>query len=157
VKSEIHLFILWENARKKCENEILNDIESNFEVLQIIEIEWNRKDFSDNISQFYGIKLPPRCNKVKEVGDGKFLLVIIRDNHPMYVVRRTNSGDSIVNVNVFDSKEMYRRWVGGHNIHSSNTVEEAEHDLGLLLGKTIKELEDIYKLQETIKEYKERI
>ena len=143
MKSEIHLFILWQKARK-LEQKILEDISCNFLILQMIEIDW-RDDFSTKISKFYGENLPPYSDKEKHVGSGKFLLVIVLDKNPLYQIRRTSKGAKRVNVNMFDSKEMYRKWTGGgHRIHASNDIIEAEHDLKILIGKSISELRKIY-------------
>ena len=109
-------------------------LERNFQVLGTTEIIWDKESFADNLSAFYGEKLPKGCHKEKEVGKGPFLLVYILDKNPLYKIRRVNSGDNMVNVNVFDAKEMFRCWLGSHNIHSSNCTKEVEHDLMLLLG-----------------------
>ena len=46
-------------------------------------------------------------------------------------------------INTFDAKQTYRTWTGGGNhIHASNTPEESEHDLVLLLGKNLKDVRD---------------
>lgn len=156
LNGEMHLFIIWNKARN-LEKKILDDLKDNFTILQVQEIKWAKKDFSHNLSQFYGKKLPLGCNKEKEVGRGKFLLVLIADEEPFYVIRRTNSGDCIVNVNVFDSKEMYRNWVGGHKIHSSNTQDEFEHDIFLLLGKHAAEVKAIFESNGHIESYKKRL
>lgn len=151
---ELFIFILWERARGR-ETEILSDLKANFHVIQTMEIKWSREAFSDNLSKFYGKNLPPNCHKEKEIGTGKFLLVILEDETPLYRIRRTNSGENIINVNVFDTKEMYRAIVGGHNVHSSNTEEETAHDLKLLTGLDLPEIKTRLKQGQTLKEYKE--
>ena len=84
-------------------------------------------------------------DKEKHVGSGKFLLIVVLDENPLYKVRRTSRGGKDVNINMFDSKEMYRKWTGGgHRVHGSNNVSESGHDLGILLGKTYEELWQIY-------------
>lgn len=136
---ELYIFILWEKARSR-EEKILSDLRANFHVIQTLEIGWNQNAFSDNLSKFYGKNLPPNCYKEKEVGMGKFLLVLLEDEAPLYRIRRTNSGENIINVNVFDTKEMYRAIIGGHNVHSSNTEDETAHDLKLLTGLELSEI-----------------
>ena len=42
--SEIHIFIIWEKAREK-EAEILLDIKKNFSILQTFEINWSEEEF----------------------------------------------------------------------------------------------------------------
>ncbi len=148
MNGEIHLFILWEKARK-VENEIVSDIEKNFLVLQKTEFDW-RDNFAGRISDFYGEKLPPHSNKERHVGRGKFLALVVLDAKPFYRIRRTSRGAKIVNVNMFDSKEMYRKWTGGgHKVHASNDVQEAEHDLFILFHKPLEELMSIYEGGET--------
>lgn len=151
---ELYIFILWENARSR-EKEILSDLSANFHVIQTLDIKWDKKAFSNNLSKFYGKNLPPNCHKEKEVGTGKFLLVILEDEVPLYAIRRTNSGENIINVNVFDTKEMYRAVVGGHNIHSSNTEDETAHDLKVLTGFDLSEIKARLSQGKILEEYKE--
>lgn len=151
---ELYIFILWEKARSK-EEEILADLKANFHVIQTLNIKWEKKVFSNNLSKFYGKNLPPNCHKEKEVGTGKFLLVILEDEEPLYQIRRTNSGDNIINVNIFDTKEMYRAIIGGHNVHSSNTEEETEHDLKLLTGLDMAKIKSKLEQGMFLDEYKE--
>ena len=56
MKRELYLFILWENVRKH-EKLILKDLNDNFDVIQTLEVVWDRKTFSKNLSKFYGTKL----------------------------------------------------------------------------------------------------
>ena len=153
MKRELYLFILWENARKH-EKLILKDLNDNFDVIQTLEVVWDRKNFSKNLSKFYGTKLPPKCEKEKEVGTGSFLMVLFWDEKPLYVLRRVNSGDNLVNVNVFDTKEMYRSIYGGHNVHSSNTQEETAHDLEMLLGMDFKSIMEMMQQKNKISKFK---
>lgn len=156
MKAEMHLFIIWSSARSR-EVDIIDDLNENFTIMLKKEITWDRQDFSHNLSVFYGKKLPRGCNKEKEVGTAPFLLVLVKDSNPIYAVRRTNQGEQVVNVNVFDSKEMYRNWLGGHNVHSSNTVEEVEHDLWLLLGLHYDEILGKVERQEGLNYYCKRL
>lgn len=151
---EIHLFILWENARI-LEEKIIQDIKENFELLDVIEIEWDAKYFAHNLRSFYGVNLPKNSKKEQHCGNGSFLLLIVRDAEPLYRRRRTSSGSKIVNVNLFDSKEMYRKWLGGgHKVHASNDVKESGHDLKLLLGYSTEELRVLYGKKQNVKEYR---
>lgn len=151
---ELFIFILWEKARIR-EEEILSDLRANFHVIQTLDIKWDKKAFSNNLSKFYGKNLPPNCHKEKEVGTGNFLLVILEDEAPLYRIRRTNSGDNIINVNVFDTKEMHRAIIGGHNVHSSNTEDETAHDLKLLIGLELSEIKTRFSQGKFLEEYKE--
>lgn len=156
MNEEMHIFIIWNKARK-LEEKIMKDIAENFTVLGKTEITWDKESFSDNLSAFYGEKLPKGCNKEKEVGIGPFLLIYVLDKEPLYRKRRVNSGNNVVNVNVFDSKEMYRTWLKSHNIHSSNTVDEVEHDLYLLLGIHASEIKERLERGEHINKYVHKI
>lgn len=131
---ELHLFIIWSNAKHK-ETEILSDMTSRFRILGIHPVTWEKRQFAANLSRFYGENLPPHSNKEKLCGNDPFTLVVVSDESPLYRTRMTSKGPEIVNVNVFDSKEMYRHWTGGgHMVHGTNCDAEARHDLILLTG-----------------------
>lgn len=131
---ELHLFIIWSNAKNK-ETEILADMAARFKILGIHTITWDKKHFSANLTRFYGENLPPHSNKEKLCGNDPFTLIVVLDESPLYRPRMTSKGSKTVNVNIFDSKEMYRHWTGGgHMIHGTNSDEEVRHDLILLTG-----------------------
>ncbi len=131
---ELHLFIIWSNAKYK-ENDIITDMESRFKILGIHTVTWDKSHFSSNLTRFYGENLPPHSNKEKLCGNDPFTLVVVMDEHPLYRTRMTSKGPNVVNVNLFDSKEMYRNWTGGgHMIHGTNSDKEVRHDLVLLTG-----------------------
>jgi len=133
--SEVHLFLLWEKARV-YERKILNYIESNFNIINVTEITWSEKYFSSNLSRFYGENMPKGCHKEVHCGNGPMLAIIVEDANPQYNVRLTSKGNQEVNINIFDAKRKFRDWTGGgHKIHATNTTDEANHDLMLLLGK----------------------
>lgn len=133
-KGEIHLYIIWEKAAHK-RDAIISDINDNFKILDIFEISWSAKNFSRNISRFYGEKLPKGSHKERHCGTGPFTLIIIRDPFPVYAERNTSKGSRIVNSKMFDAKDRYRSWTGGgHKIHGTNSELETRHDLFLLLG-----------------------
>lgn len=134
VEEELHLFILWQNARDQ-EKSILADIKKKFEVLRVFEIQWSREKFSENLTRFYGTNLPPRSGKELHVGTGPFLLVVVKDINPIYDHHETSRGPELVNSNVFLSKCAHRELTGGgHKIHATNSKKEFEHDIVLLLG-----------------------
>jgi len=122
-------------------DDILNDLKKKFELLEVYEVNWSPEFFSDNMSRFYGVNLPPGAFKANQHDFGPFLLCIIEDKNPIYGNRETAKGETHVNINTFDAKQTYRSWTGGgNNIHASNTEEETEHDLVLLLGKNLKDI-----------------
>ncbi|WP_062532641.1 hypothetical protein [Jeotgalibaca dankookensis] len=133
-KPELNLFIIWEKARYK-QNEILNDMQNRFKIINVYEVEWSEEYFSQNMTRFYGQKLPKGSHKEKHCGRGSFILIVFLDEKPKYLERPTSRGKEIVNINTFDVKALYREWTGGgHKIHGTNSIIETNHDLALLLG-----------------------
>ena len=134
MNSELHLLIIWQRARYR-QDDIIADIKTKFAILDCYEVEWTNRMVANNFSRFYGTKLPNRSFKERECGRGKFLLVLLRVDNPIYEKRLTSHGDDIVNVKMFDAKTLYRTWTGGgHKIHATNSPAETNHDLTLLLG-----------------------
>ena len=88
MKEELHLFIIWSNGRDK-QDEILEDINKNFEIIKVYEVEWNKDGFAKNLSRFYGTHLPPNCRKETYCGNGKFILVVLKLKDPIYEKRMT--------------------------------------------------------------------
>lgn len=139
MKKEIHLFIIWQNAYVET-HRIIDDIKKRFGFCDIYEIHWSRERFSENLSRLYGQKLPPNSSKELHCGIGPFTLIVVSDSNPNYGMRKSSSGPMSVNTNIFDAKSRYRQWTGGgHKIHATNTFEEVNHDLVLLLGLNIKD------------------
>lgn len=134
--SEIHLFIIWANAGHN-KNRILNDMRERFTVLGVHKVAWKRENFSKNLTRFYGENLPKNSGKIRVCGNEPFTLVVIRDDKPLYRKRKTSKGIKIVNVNIFDAKEMYRYWTKGNLVHGTNNVKEVKHDLVLLTGLSV--------------------
>lgn len=131
MQKELNLFIIWQNARHK-ETEILADMANNYEIVQIYNMTWSKEHFAENLTRFYGKKLPNGCKKHKLCGEGDFLLVLVNDLNPDYK-------DSL-NVNPIRSKILYRNWTGGgHLIHSCDNADEAKENLLFLLGITPEE------------------
>jgi ubiquinone/menaquinone biosynthesis C-methylase UbiE len=124
-------------------DDIISDIKKKFELLEVYEVDWSSEFFPNNMSRFYGIKLPPGAFKENQHDVGSFLLCIIEDKNPKYNHVETPNGKIHVNSNTYDAKQTYRLWTGGGNdIHSSNTEEETEHDLTLLLGKNLNDIKN---------------
>jgi hypothetical protein len=135
IDPEIHLFIVWEKARGK-ETEIVEDIKNKFEILDFCEVTWSDTHFSENLTRFYGEKLPSGSHKQRHCGTGSFLVIIVKDLNPIYSNRKTSKSRGVnVNVNIFDAKAQYRLWTGGgHKIHATNNTVESRHDITLLFG-----------------------
>lgn len=139
MKSELNLFIIWEKAYDFKEK-IISDIEEKFKILDIYEVMWDKQKFSENLTRFYGQKLPKNSFKERHCGNGPFTLIIVNDLNPIYKGRITSRGEEIVNINMFDAKQLYRNWTGGgHKIHSTNSESETNHDITLLLGINVKD------------------
>lgn len=135
--SEIHIFIIWNKARKK-ESDIITDIKKRFKVLQIYEIHWSEQEFERNLLRLYGNSLKNSSSKKVVCGNGPFLFLVIKDENPKYEKRNTLHGEDIVNVNIFDKKIEYRKITeGGQRIHASNSEKEANRNIGLIVNKSI--------------------
>ena len=141
-KSNLYMFIIWEKSRHKSES-VLEDIKKRFIIRDMIEIEWSSKKFANNMQRFYGYNLPNVIKKTKMCGKGPFLLIIVSDPATKLGERRTSYGMELVNTNIYDNKMEYRKWIGGEfPIHGANSIKESNHDLTLLLGKNVKDLEN---------------
>ena len=142
--SEIHLFIVWEHART-IEEKIIDDISKKFNIIKTFEVHWSKSKFPENLSRFYGTLLPPNSRKEVHVGTNPFLAIIVEDLEPNYDTHTTSKGDVYVNSKLFITKAKLREWTGGgHKIHASNTVEEADHNLTMLFGKNAKDFLKVY-------------
>lgn len=140
MESELHAFILWENAVPKSK-EIIDYIKEKFEICKIHKIKWPESKFADNLKRFYGVTLTNPIEKESICGNGPFLLVTVLDKNPKYGKRKTSLGSQIVNTNIYDQKMEYRKKLGsGYIIHSSIHEKEANHDFTLLLGKNVEQL-----------------
>lgn len=141
MKEELHLFIIWSNGRYK-QDEILEDMNKNFDIIKVYEIEWGKDNFAKNLSRFYGTNLPKNCKKEENCGSDKFLLIILKVKNPVYEKRNTTRGEEIVNIKMFDKKTEYRELTGGPyagRVHGTNNENETNHDLTLLIGKNVED------------------
>ncbi|TLP80750.1 hypothetical protein [Maribacter sp. ACAM166] len=137
---EVHVFIVWSKGLNQKEK-ILKDIGQCFEVLQCVTTTWSKQKFPENLSRFYGENLPKNSSKEKHCGTDTFFCIIVRDNQPIYELRETSKGIKPVNINMFDAKQRYREWTGGgHKIHGSDNVTEAQSNIYLLFGITYETL-----------------
>jgi peptidoglycan/xylan/chitin deacetylase (PgdA/CDA1 family) len=134
--TDLHLFIIWSRGREK-EREILEDLEREFEVLEVSDVTWTAADFSRNLTRFYGEALPSGSEKERHCGNGPFLVVVVRDPSPEYRLRSLRPGKTqVVDLRTLDAKERYRGWTGGgHRVHATLEPREFAHDLFLLFGR----------------------
>jgi|TARA_B110000467_G_C18271199_1_gene452471 predicted component of type VI protein secretion system len=136
--NETYIFIIWEKARNKSD-EIIDDLNKKFIIRNVIEITWDKHEFLNNLKRFYGKSLPDANKKAEVCGTGPFLLIVVTDinlkfNEPSK--SNISSERDYVNVNIFNSKEKYRKLIGKRfTVHSSISQNETEHNLTLLFGK----------------------
>lgn len=129
MKKELHCFILWEKSRR-LENEIIEDIRKHFKIMKIFEIAWPKEFFADNLSRFYGKKLSKSNKKEKQCGNGKFLFIVVLDEHP----KHDELGH---NLNMIIAKNNYRIMTGkkdGYLVHGSDCAPEADENMRFVLG-----------------------
>ena len=140
MKPEVHLFIIWEKARAHQEK-ILDDIALHFTILKQYEITWTPKLVPLNYTRFCGTRLGSNLQfKIDECGTGEFLLVVVKDENPIYESQKTFHGLANVNVNMFQAKQRYRKWTDGEiQVHATDDIRETDHDLTLLIGKNVED------------------
>ncbi len=131
---ERHMVIVWENARAAADA-IAEDVAERFVLRSRLDMSWSAEHFENNLSRFYGQKLPLDSHKAQHIGTGPFHVLLFEDPEPRYAPQMTSSGVDVVNLNVFEAKANYREATGGgHRIHGTTTAEETAHDATLLLG-----------------------
>ena len=141
--SILHILVIWSKGQDHRED-ILSDLQSNFDILKVFHAHWDKDKFLQNYMVFYAHSQyhldydsyrSLLHEKVNHCGDEDFTAVILRDNHPHFEIRHTSSGDRKVNTRMFDKKMQYRALTGGgHKIHSSDDAWETNHDLTLMFG-----------------------
>ena len=142
LRPEIHIVLIWEKGMNKLDH-ILHDLKASFDILDVVKINWDESFFSNNLSRFYGQKLPDKSFKERHCGKGSFVAVIIRHNKPFYNRRTTSKGECLVNNLLFEKKQLYRNWTGGgHRVHTSNDAKESARDIFLLLNKKVEDYSD---------------
>ena len=139
-KEELHLFILWENARKK-QDEILQDLLSqpNLSVLECMDITWADDQVTQNFTWFYGFPMSMGEYKKETCGGGDFLVISVIDRNPVYGYGITGMGKDCVNVNIFNLKHKYRDMLGPYNVHATDSPAEVNRNLKQLFNKTYAE------------------
>jgi|GEM_PF-3178893 len=142
MKPEIHLFILWDKARV-VQDRILDDIALHFTILKTYEITWTPSLVVSNFTRFCGTRLGNSLQyKIDDCGIGEFLVVVVRDNNPIYENKKTFHGPADVNIKMFEAKQRYRDWTGGGiRVHATDNIIETNHDLTLLIGKNANDFE----------------
>ena len=136
--SELQVFLIWNKARF-LQDKILEDIQNKYNILQVFEIDWPRKSFSDNMTRFYSKNLRSGFRKASECGRAKFLFIIAIDSSPENVYN--NKKGIILNIKAIQNKGLYREWTGGgFLVHGSDNEEEAEENILFILGQNKEEI-----------------
>lgn len=133
---DIQTFIIWKNART-FEEDILNKIKSDFTILKEYEITWTPELFGENLSAFYGDNFIYNMFQRQVRGEGAFIFVIAEDKTPNYITVTANRGEVQVNEKSFKLKQEVRGLLKTFSFHSSNDLQEARHNIALLLGKNL--------------------
>lgn len=129
-----YLFLIWDKALYQREK-IIKDINNSFVIVKDIYVKWNNNNFSYNLQAFYGRKLGDPKGKMVSSGTNKFELILVKDHNPNIELRKTYDGESYINTNIYDKKQLYRSWTcGSHRVHSSDCLDEINHDLVVLFG-----------------------
>lgn len=140
--SEMHLFVLWERARR-VERRILEDLRGEMEIVYQKEMSF-RGDGAAAYEAFYGARRPvDGALKVKKCGGGSFLLIIVRDNDPHYGQRWARDDKYYeANEKMYDLKTRYREWAGRrYRVHGTTDCAEFARDVWLLTGHSAAEWE----------------
>ena len=132
MSSEYNIFILWSTARTR-DKEVYDKISEKFEVVKTYELMWSPQLFTQNLSRFYGKKLPSAKSKLKLCGLGSFLVHIVKDKHPEIM-------ENGKNLNMSSMKYELRKLLGGNYLHASDNQAEAEENLYFLLGKSLRRI-----------------
>jgi hypothetical protein len=138
--ASLYLFIIWEKSRQKIDD-IFTDMKQKFVIRDVYEISWNKDQFLDNLTRFYGTPAAAE-QKVNLLGIGPFLLVLVSDHNQKFIKLKTEKDLEIINKNILDSKTLYRKWVGiDFAVHSSISKKESNHNLTLFFGKNEEDFE----------------
>ena len=130
---EQHLFVLWEKARRK-ERLILNDIRKHLEVVAVRELRFNGSA-AVGYRSFYGPSSPDVARKIRQCGRGAFLLVVVRDNHPVHVEESILGSIKPRNRLMVELKDRYGKWAhGSHRVHGTVDAAEFGRDIRMLTG-----------------------
>ena len=142
--SELHLFVLWEKARR-VEARILDDLshQADIEVIGKWELAFSGPA-AEAYPAFYGEKKPLDGRlKARKCGGGAFLLIVVRNLNPSYGSRWARDERCyIANELMYDLKARYREWAGRkHRVHGTTSVKEFARDIFILTGRTADEWE----------------
>lgn len=139
---ERHLLIVWEHALPALDL-LKQEIEKVVTIVTEHAIEWPEDQFDDNMLRFYNQPKHIIDGKIKRVGRGDCLLLVVEDAQPEYDFRQTSRSVEYVNKTLFDLKNRLRRITVVDEripqrwpdlVHSTNSTSEYRHDFMLLFG-----------------------
>ena len=132
---EFHLFCIWNKGLPYAES-ILNEIKKRFIILDVADVSWQGQGKAGSLFRFY---VNPKWIifwKYLRCGGDPVRMIVVRDDHPEYQERHTNSGVQKVNVGLFDMKIRLRAMLkNGHLIHATNSPFEFAFNYAMLTGK----------------------
>jgi len=136
-RSEHHVFVLWHNALHH-RTAFLTYLSNRFSLVFVYPIEWSRTSALQNLQRLY-LNDFGAADRLRRIGNGHFLVAIVRDRYPKNRLDVTPSGQlEVVNTNIVEAKRHLRNLTESpefkFNVHSSNSVKEARRDGLLLLG-----------------------
>ncbi|HDM8200157.1 hypothetical protein L2D39_12970 [Vibrio harveyi] len=141
-KKERHLLLAWPSAVENYSEQIANfEREMTNSIISKLCIHISdAEDMNNLLNCLYGEKLKGRDYKLKEVGIGTLNVYIIYVDSD-YSRKVVTSGFNLVNDSMhFIKSDLRIKCGGGHNIHGSEDLIEAEDDAMLFFGKSMSEI-----------------
>ncbi len=136
---ELHIFVLWPKGQQHVV-EFLATLRARFGKTAVFEVEWSERFATKNLQRLYG-STDPMEDRLSRIGFGRLTVAVVRDVRPKYRLDITPSTSlENTNVNVTDLKSKLRALTETSDfkylVHSSNSAEEADRDIFLLLGES---------------------
>lgn len=130
----LFVFVIWAKART-FEPQIREALAREFTIVREAEIRWPWWGFTKKLYEFYkfgGWFI--WWNKARKCGRGPFKVIVIEDEHPVWVHRTDTRGqDLLVDDRVYQLKRSFRKLTKHSNVvHSSVTREETAEQLAVL-------------------------
>lgn len=132
---DLHVFIIWQEARSHAQR-IIEGLGEDFTIQHTAEIQWSQKKIHNNAARLYRRIYDHSGHVPDKIGDGRFHVVVVEDDDPIYVYDRVLSGRiEFVNRKVADHKHRYRKWVDGYGVHASDSLGDFFEQASLLFGR----------------------
>lgn len=133
--NEIHAFVIWHQAIPFFEY-ILQEIESTLEIMDIIQYTCNQTCAIAIQQKLYDISCEEAQKKCENNNFEKFIVIIVRIKHSIYIMTTTHWGTARVEEHMYTIKNNLRQKINiPFCIHSTINEKEAERDIGILTGK----------------------